>query len=401
LLRAFVPVLVGASIAIPTALPAGAAVASAAAVTKVTVVGHGYGHGRGMGQYGAYGYATMYHWTYQRILARFYGRTTLGRPASTKDSTPVSVRLTPLDGKDVRVTSAAWFKVGNKYRFEAGQSAILRYTGGTTYTVYRGGNGCGGSTQIRIGTVTTGVVRSSVASPGANTAKMLNVCEPGALASYRGVLTFLSADKTVAGRRLINTVAMGDYLKSVVPAEMPASWSDAGGGWGAQAVRAQTIAARSYAATEKRYNYAKTCDTATCQVYRGAARNGVSLEDARSTAAVTATSGIAIVRGSAVQNAEFSASTGGWTAGGTFPAVSDAGDATAANPYHNWTVTVSTAPLAPYVSGTLTSVRVAGTDGHGRALAVRLTGSTGSAATITGDQFRLALGLRSTLFRLA
>jgi SpoIID/LytB domain protein len=401
LLRILVPVLVAASISVPTALPAGAAVASAAAVTKVTVVGHGYGHGRGMGQYGAYGYATMYHWTYQRILARFYGHTTLGRPASTKDTAPVSVRLTALDGKDVRITSAAWFKVGNKYRFEAGQSAILRYTGGTTYTVYRGAAGCSGSSQVRLGTVTTGVVRSSVAAPGTNTAKMLTVCAPGAKIAYRGMLTFLSADRTTAGRRLVNTVAMGDYLKSVVPAEMPASWADAGGGWGAQAVKAQTIAARSYAATEKRYSYAKTCDTATCQVYRGAARNGVSREDARSTAAVTATSGIAIMRGSVVQNAEFSASTGGWTAGGTFPAVSDQGDATKANPYHNWTVTVSTAPLVHYVSGALTSVRVASTDGHGRALTVRLTGSTGPAVTITGDQFRLALGLRSTLFRLA
>src|SRR6478735_3993712 len=186
LLRALVAVLVAASIAVPTAAPASAAVASVAAVTKVTVVGHGYGHGRGMGQYGAYGYATTYHWTYQQILARFYGGTTLGRPATTKDTATVTVRLTALDGKDVRITSAAWFKVGNKYRFEAGQSAILRYTGGNTYTVYRGGNGCGGTTQVRIGTVTTGVVAvSSVAAPGAATTKMLNVCEPGAKVAYR------------------------------------------------------------------------------------------------------------------------------------------------------------------------------------------------------------------------
>src|SRR6478735_1925239 len=112
LLRAFVPVLVGASIAVPTAAPASAAVASVAAVTKVTVVGNGYGHGRGMGQYGAYGYATMYRWTYQQILSRFYGGTTLGRPATTKETATVTVRLTALDGKDVRITSAATAAAG-------------------------------------------------------------------------------------------------------------------------------------------------------------------------------------------------------------------------------------------------------------------------------------------------
>src|SRR5690348_4448031 len=35
---------------------------------QVEISGHGFGHGRGMGQYGAFGYATLYSWSYTQIL---------------------------------------------------------------------------------------------------------------------------------------------------------------------------------------------------------------------------------------------------------------------------------------------------------------------------------------------
>ena len=389
--------LIGAPSAGATIQPARTA---AAAVSIVTITGHGNGHGRGLGQYGAYGYATMYHWTARQILAHFYGGTSLSRPAAAVAGAHVSVRLTSLDGVDVRVTSDAPFTVGS-LRFAKGQAAVLRYAAGGLIRVYRG-TGCGGAVSAS-STVTTGLIRSSVA-PGSDVSKMLSVCQLGTRKAYRGYLTFLSADRTLAGRRLVNTVGLDDYLKGVVPREMPASWADAAAGRGAQALQAQTVAARSYALAQRRASYAMTCDTASCQVYGGAGRNGRSLEDARSTAAVTATTGLALVRSGAVVSAEFSASTGGWTAGGSFPSVADAGDATSINPYHAWTTRKNIAGLGPSNGvGTLTAARVLTTDAHGRVLTVRLTGVSGGvtkAATISGDQFRIAVGLLSTWFRI-
>jgi peptidoglycan hydrolase-like amidase len=78
--------------------------------------------------------------------------------------------------------------------------------------------------------------------------------------------------------------------------------------------------------------------------------------------------------------------------------VVDLGDAVANNPYRTWKVTVSTAPLAKLVTGTLTKVTIK-PDAHGRAVTVTLTG-TGSTKVITGEQFRSALGLRSTMVKI-
>ncbi len=387
-------------IAAPAANAAIQAAPTAAAVSTVTLTGHGNGHGRGLGQYGAYGYATMYHWTARQILAHYYGGTTLARPAAAVATAHVTVRLTALDGKDVRVTSDAPFTVGS-IAFAKGQAAVLRYTAGGAIKVYRG-TGCGGALSAT-GTATSGLVRSQV-GPGSDVSRMLSVCEPSGRKAYRGYLTFLSADGTLAGRRLVNTVGLDDYLKSVVPREMPASWADAAGGRGAQALQAQTIAARSYVLAQRRAAYAMTCDTASCQVYGSAGLNGRLQEDTRSTAAVAATTGLALVRGGAVVSAEFSASTGGWTAGGAFPAVADAGDATSINPYHSWTIRRNIAGMGPSNGvGTLTGATVSKTDAHGRVLTVRLTGVSGGTtrtATITGDQFRIAAGLPSTWFRI-
>ncbi|WP_051267141.1 SpoIID/LytB domain-containing protein [Nakamurella lactea] len=394
--------------AAPAPQPA-TATAAAAAMTSATITGHGYGHGRGMGQYGAYGYAVNYHWTYQRILSRYYGGTHLARPAAAKGSNRINVRLTAFNGKNVRVTSkSSWFKVGNKYRFEAGQYAVLKYLSDGKIQVYRGSSCTSGATLV--GTVTTGVVRSA-AAPGNDVRKMLAVCNGATRKVYRGYLTLLSKDGTWGGRRLVNTVGVDDYLRGVVPRESPASWADAGKGWGMQAIRAQTIAARGYALTDTVHseNHSQTCDTTACQVYGGAGTNDTRIEDSRTDNAVATTTGLVLLNSAGKMVAsEFSASTGGFTAGGTFPAVSDQGDAAASNnPYHNWTSKVSTASLQSRygsVIGTLTSMKVTLRDGHGagggRAVWVRLYGTKGHTDPISGESFRSQLGLKSTWFFL-
>ena len=59
---------------------------------------------------------------------------------------------------------------------------------------------------------------------------------------------------------------MENYLRSVVPAEMP-------GGWATEALKAQAVAARSYAARYRANLGGKQvydiCDTTACQAYYG------------------------------------------------------------------------------------------------------------------------------------
>ena len=61
---------------------------------------------------------------------------------------------------------------------------------------------------------------------------------------------------------------MDDYVQGVVPAEMPASWEP-------EAVQAQAVAARTYAAWHRARSgdrYYQICDTTSCQVYGGRQR---------------------------------------------------------------------------------------------------------------------------------
>jgi hypothetical protein len=165
------------------------------------------------------------------------------------------------------------------------------------------------------------------------------------------------------GNRVVNDVATENYLRGVVPKEISASWAQAGGGRGVEAVRAQSVAARSYGLQHSRYSYASTCDSQSCQVYGGAATRPVAtgtptlVEDYRTDQAIAATAGVVRVwpNGSIVST-EFSASNGPSTAGGVFPPRNDVqGDSTANNPNHRWTRVLDADALAArYGLGTLT-----------------------------------------------
>ncbi len=177
------------------------------------------------------------------------------------------------------------------------------------------------------------------------------------------------------------------------------------------------VAARSYARAQGRYSYAETCDTQACQVYGGAARRPsiggtlTMVEQPNTDLAIETMSigGEGIVRTSpsgAVVSTMFSSSSGGYTAPSDspgFPAVVDDGDDVVQNPYHNWTtvIPVSTVERAWPAIGTLTQITVTKRNGlgaeGGRVVTMTVAGTSGQ-ATITGDQFRIALGLRSNWF---
>ena len=115
---------------------------------------------------------------------------------------------------------------------------------------------------------------------------------------------------------------------------------------GGDALRAQSVAARSFAFSQNRYSYARTCDTSSCQVYGGAAtRSGAAssaistVEHPLSNGAIDATSGkVRVWNGTDnVVSTEFSASNGPRTAGGSFPPVDDPVRRPARQPVPPWT----------------------------------------------------------------
>lgn len=118
---------------------------------------------------------------------------------------------------------------------------------------------------------------------------------------YRGIVMIQNKNGKLT---VINNVPLEDYLKGVVPSEMPSSWAT-------EAHKAQAIAARSYALANlgkrARYGY-DLKDTPEDQAY-----GGVSAETADTNYAVEQTKGIVLTYNMKVINAYYSASAGGQT----------------------------------------------------------------------------------------
>lgn len=312
--------------------------------TVLTVTGHGYGHGRGMSQWGAVGYAVDRSWDWRQILDHYYGGTALAGDAGN----PVlDVRLEARVGQTLLATGrpGTLTIAGPAGPVATGQSAVqVQRVAAGVMRVFTA-PGCGGPWSI-LGDVAGRVAVSTTAAP--NPADLVQLCEPTGLRSYRGELAVVDDGATI---QTTNRVAAEDYLRGVVPRESPAYFGDLGAGKGMNALRAQAVAARSYALSEQRWSYAKTCDTTSCQVYSGAAWTPYGqamqvLEDARTDRAIAETSGT--VRRSpngSIARTEFGSSSGGWTAGGTFPAVIDEGDSYSGNKNNTWTTQLTVAQL--------------------------------------------------------
>ncbi|NNV07232.1 SpoIID/LytB domain-containing protein [Geobacillus sp. C56-T2] len=112
---------------------------------------------------------------------------------------------------------------------------------------------------------------------------------------YPGEMTFVKENGQYV--RPVNTVPVEEYLKGVVPNEMPASWN-------IEALKAQAVAARTYALS---YAGATIDDTIRYQVYGGYARYP------NSTKAVEETYGQVLKYNGRLISAVFSASNGGKT----------------------------------------------------------------------------------------
>jgi SpoIID/LytB domain protein len=393
-----------------------AAPAGAFPGTTVDLVGQGFGHGRGMGQWGALGYAVK-GWTYDKILDHYYGGTKMG----TAPGANITVQLTRFDGLDLVVVQEHGHLHTN-----AGPGTFTalraRKTGANLFTV-ESGTDCGGTAWQPVGTVAGPVTFTPDDPHTEDRTEMLQVCEPGGTRRWlRGEVDAVvgtdAANTTTS--RAVNKVDLEGYVRGVVPRESPASWGTTAGGLGMAALRAQAVAARSYSLAERRSVWAQTCDTQSCQVYGGRAEQDASgfrdLEQPTTDQAVADTARqvrVFTIDGT-IARTEFSSSTGGYTAGGVFPAVPDDGDAVDSNPSHTWTakIPVDVLEAAHPEIGELQSVDVTKRNGlgdmGGRVVEVVLRGDKGKATLAGGDLRGLwpyssagrPTGLRSDWFRV-
>ncbi|WP_246123865.1 SpoIID/LytB domain-containing protein [Nocardia bhagyanarayanae] len=242
-----------------------------------------------MSQVGAFDSAKQ-GWLAERILEHYYPGATLG----TIPPTNLAVRLMEQDDSTLDAYAEAGFRVAGR-EVAAGQVAHLTPLpdGGANVVVTVG---CDGEVVWQTATSDPWIYPLDP-KPNRPAAEHLTLCGGTA---YRGSLGVATENGQA---RTINRVDVEDYLLGVVPAEVQANWVDKGAG---EALRAQAIAARSYALAEHRYPYAQTCDTTDCQVYPGTAK-----EDPRTAAAIASTAGTVLLRDGRILRSEYSAAPDG------------------------------------------------------------------------------------------
>ncbi|QDR80860.1 SpoIID/LytB domain-containing protein [Sporomusa termitida] len=226
---------------------------------------------------------------------------------------------------------------------------------------------------------------------------------------YRGGLSIhRTAGQT--GLTVVNTLPVEQYLYGVIKNEISPAWP-------LEAVKAQAVAARTYALAN--YNKHKAdgfdvCSTTDCQVY-----GGRESEDPRSLAAVDATRGLVVKHSGKLITAYFHSSSGGYTENSEnvwstpLPYLRGVVGYDQNCPNFTWEKRLTAAEFnqaiskAGYNIGSLQAIElsplakppVVGADRgiSGRVKTVRLRGSNGS-AEISGTQLRSMLELKSTLF---
>jgi stage II sporulation protein D len=403
----------------PRLIAAAAAVATAAAVVTVTgsaesaasvsvnqvykvpasgtytVRGHGYGHGNGMSQHGAQG-AALRGLNAQKILAFYYP----GTSRATVKAKKIRVLITADTTDPVEVLARTGLRVRDR---GAATSYELPTNSKITRWRLRAGDGNRDVVEYYDGSWRSWRPGGQDALVGIgeffSTGGPVTLVTPSGQTAYRGALRSAPPSPTSTARDTVNVVHIDNYVKGVIPAEMPPSWHK-------YAVRAQAVAARTYAAFDRAANssrYYHTCDTTSCQVYRG-----TTLEHPLSTAAAKATAGQIRVYGGKPAFTQFSSSNGGRSSSGSFPYLvskPDPYDGWSGNPHHDWTVKLTAQRIrnAYPAIGKLVRVRVTkregGGDWQGRVETVVLEGTKGK-RTISGDTFRFTFGLKSTWFRL-
>lgn len=386
--RLLVPIVGLGLVSLPTTV-ASATTWNVPTNATITFSGHGSGHGHGLSQYGAQRAATL-GVGYRQIVRYYYPGTSWG-----KSSGSVKVLLTGDTTRDVIVAARSGLTaraVGGKptqlatARPKAKLWRITPVSGRRSSIDFK----TGGWHRLRI--VKGDAEFDAHGQP-------IRLFVPGGSRAYRGVLRSASPGDGL-DRDTVNVLSLESYLKGVVPREVPSYWHP-------QALRAQAIAARTYASYERAHSTRKhyqLCDTEHCQVY-----GGFTDEQSATSKAIDATRGQVLTKHGGLAFTQFSSSSGGWTSAGAFsylPAKKDKYDDFGGNDYHSWTASTTDATIEetwPEI-GNLTSITLGDRDSNGqwggRVGTVTLEGTAGS-TTISGDDFRSLMGLLSTWFTLS
>jgi stage II sporulation protein D len=357
-----------------TALLLALLAAHAASADAYTIEGHAYGHGVGMSQWGAYGFA-KHGRSYDQILGHYYRGTDIKTIAGhhVRVLLETGQALVAFAGAssaaDTRLKSARTYRA----RLRDGK-IVLRRDGKEVGTFSAPLRVLPANNSLRIG------------------GTALNGVTDGA---YRGALELVPSGG--GGLTAINDLSLDGYVRGVVPGEVPATWPG-------EALKAQAIAARSYALTTDAGGalFDQYPDTRS-QVYKG-----LDGEQSRTNAAVKATAGQVVSHRGKTAVTYFFSSSGGRTenvenvfyASSPVPylrSVKDPYDGFA--PRHRWTIDYPLAEvrsrLHGLVKGGFRGIRVVERGVSQRIVSADVVG-TGGSTRISGATLKLRLGLYDT-----
>ena len=210
----------------------------------------------------------------------------------------------------------------------------------------------------------------------------------------------------------IDRLPLEQYLRGVVPAEMPAAWPLA-------ALEAQAVAARTYTIAHLGDFAARGYDLSGSVLSQ--AYGGLDVEATASDEAVLRTAGEILTYAGKPINAYYCAAAGGYTEDAAsvwgfghkladghvagYPYLKPVADFDWASPHWRWRMHVSDAVLGQRLAaagiraGAIDSVAIASRSFSGRAAWIAIEGQAGC-REVPGQVFRLAIGLQSTLFSL-
>lgn len=216
---------------------------------------------------------------------------------------------------------------------------------------------------------------------------------------YRGNLMLKGGKQ---GFSVVNEVPLEQYLYSVVPSEMPASWPG-------EALKAQAVAARTYALTHlgryRKYGFDVNADTSS-QVYQG-----IQSEHPQSTAAVRSTQSEIMTHQGKPIDAYFHSTSGGRTEnGGDLWAprayLQMVEDLDQASPKYTWQEEISQEVMRVRLrtglninAGKIIAIRPTAHTRSGRVKSLEIQADNGT-HTVDGLKFRVAAKLNSTFFNV-
>jgi len=371
-MRHLIPLVITLALLPPaaSAAPAPQPVAvTMSSTAQFVLTGGGYGHGVGMSQFGAFAQASAGR-TYRDILGFYYQGAEIGTALLAK------VRVLVASGRrSVRIGSTVPFRVR-----DAGSVAYVLPAGELVVTP---------DLKVTVDGVPAGLTAPLTFRPGKGAPLLLDG------KGYRGDLRVSVVQGAL---QVVDDVGLDAYLLGVVPGEVPKEWP-------AEALRAQAVAARSYALASlvKGKQWDLYSDVRS-QVYYGVEREAPS-----TSAAVKSTRGEVLTFDGKVVAAFYYSSSGGRTAASEdvfgvpyayLQSVADPWDDV--SPFHRWEPRVFTAATLARAFGLgapVADVRAVPTP-SGRPSTVLVTTRDGATVQLSAAEVRARLGLRSTAFRL-